>query len=234
MPLFNLKPNRVLVVAPHADDEVLGAGGLIARSVAEGWQVHVLFATVSGYTSMARKDASSTDARVLEAESAMKVLGVSDYDVLFREDHHCRLDTVAQADLIGFVEKHLHRGVSLVIVPSRAHSHQDHAVMADACAAALRPAPPHGRLPFVPVVLGYGSPVGDWGYRSGEFRATVFVDISKFLETKLKALQCYATQVCEYPHPRSVESQRNWSAYWGGFAGVRYAEPFECLRFAIP
>ncbi len=142
MSLFDLKLKRALVVAPHADDEVLGAGGFIARSVADGWEVHVLFATISGYPSMARQDVSSTDARVSEVESAMKTLGVSGYDVLFREDHHCRLDTVPQADLIGFVERSLCRGVSLVIVPSRAHSHQDHWVMADACAAALRPAPP--------------------------------------------------------------------------------------------
>jgi N-acetylglucosamine malate deacetylase 1 len=163
MSLFDPKIKRALVVAPHADDEVLGAGGFIARCVAEGWEVHVLFATISGYSSIARQDVSSTDVRVSEVESAMKTLGVSSYDVLFREDHHCRLDTVPQADLIGFVERSLCRGVSMVIVPSRAHSHQDHWVVADACAAALRPAPPNGHLPLVPVVLGYGSPVGDWG-----------------------------------------------------------------------
>lgn len=232
MSLFDVKLKRALVIAPHADDEVLGAGGLIARCAAEGWEMHVLFATISGYTSMARQDVSSTDGRIAEAESAMKTLGVSGYDVLFRETNHCRLDAVPQGELISFVEKNLCKAVSLVIVPSRAHSHQDHRALADACAAALRPAP-DGHLPFVPVVLGYGSPVGDWSYRFGEFRATVFVDITEFIEAKLKALSCYASQVCKYPHPRSLDSQRSWSAYWGGFAGVNYAEPFECLRFAL-
>jgi N-acetylglucosamine malate deacetylase 1 len=232
MSLFGMKLRRALVIAPHADDEILGAGGLIARCAAEGWEVHLLFATISGYTSMARQDVSSTDARVSEVESAMKTLAVSGYDVLFRETNHCRLDVVPQAALISFVEQNLHREVSLVVVPSRAHCHQDHRAMADACTAALRPAP-RGHLPFVPVVLGYGSPVGDWGFRSGEFRATVFVDISQYIETKLKALDCYTSQVCEHPHPRSLQSQRSWSAYWGGFAGVSYAEPFECLRFAV-
>ena len=39
----------MLVVAPHADDEVLGAGGLVALAQIRGWRVHVLYATVAGY-----------------------------------------------------------------------------------------------------------------------------------------------------------------------------------------
>jgi LmbE family N-acetylglucosaminyl deacetylase len=234
MSLFGMEPGCALVVAPHADDEVLGAGGLMARAAAEGWKVHVLFATVCGYPSMARQDVSTTDGRIAEAESALKTLRAASYDVLYRGTHnHLRLDAVPQADLIDFVQKGICPSLSLAIVPSRAHYHQDHRALADACAAALRPAP-GGQLPFVPVVLAYSSAVGDWGHRWGEFTPNVLLDITEVIDTKLEALSCYATQVCQPPHPRSLEAVRNWGAYWGGFAGVSHAEPFECLRLVQP
>ena len=52
--MFDLAQNRhLLVVAPHADDEVLGAGGLILRARREGWEVTVLFMTIAGFRSEA-------------------------------------------------------------------------------------------------------------------------------------------------------------------------------------
>jgi N-acetylglucosamine malate deacetylase 1 len=230
--LFGMSPGCALVVAPHADDEVLGAGGIMARLAASGWKVHVLFATVAGYPSMARKDVSSSQARLAEAEAALKTLRAASYEALFHEANHLRLDAVPQCDLIDFVQKGICGSLSIAIVPSRSHYHQDHRALADACAAALRPAP-NARLPFVPVVLAYSSHAGDWGHRCADFRANVFVDITEFMETKLEALSCYASQMCESPHPRSLEAVRSWSAHWGVYGGVKYAEPFECLRFAV-
>lgn len=226
------RPRRALIVSPHADDEVLGAGGLITRLRSGGWDVHVLYATISGYESVARGDVSRTDARTAEVEAALKVMGVSSYEALFLgETHHLRLDTVPQSDLIQFIEAGIAQTrPSLVVTPCRGHYHQDHRAVADACVAALRPAP-GGRLPFVPMVLAYGHAAAGWG--GNEFRPSVFVDITTAIEVKIAALSCYQSQVCPPPHPRSLDAVRSWCAAWGSFAGVAYAEPFECLRLAI-
>ncbi|MEO7994691.1 MAG: PIG-L deacetylase family protein, partial [bacterium] len=217
--------------APHADDEVLGAGGFMARLAAKGWDVAVRFATISGYPSAYREDVSHTDARVAEAEAALERLGASGYEALFLgETYHLRLDTVPQSDLISFLERGIRAtNPSVVIIPCRGHYHQDHRAVSDACIAAMRPAPT-GPRPLVPLVLAYGHAHGGWGGEQFGFQPTVFADISEYIDHKIEALAAYASQLCEPPHPRSLQALREHCAMWGSYAGVQYAEPFECLR----
>jgi N-acetylglucosamine malate deacetylase 1 len=225
---------RALIVAPHADDEVLGAGGLIALLVERGWRVEVAFATVSGYDSAHRGDSSDSRLRVAEMEAAARVLGVADTEVWPDGDEfHLKLDIVPCSSLIRFVETHIQRlKPQLVVMPCRGHYHQDHRSMAHACIAALRPAPAAGR-PFVSTVLAYGHTGFAWGGRECSFEPTIFVDVSTVITAKMSALRCYATQLCDPPHPRSVEGMTSFAATWGALAGVQYAEPFECLRSVI-
>jgi LmbE family N-acetylglucosaminyl deacetylase len=83
-----VRRDRVLIVAPHIDDEVIAAGGYAADAIASGAEVFVVFVTAgdcnrfsarlmhktleptpSNYLSVGR-------ARIAEAKSAMKLLGV--------------------------------------------------------------------------------------------------------------------------------------------------------------
>lgn len=230
--LAGLSPKVALVVAPHADDEILGAGGFIARASQAGWEVGVLFATVSGYRSAVSGESSTGDERLQEVQAALKMAGAAWFEIFRRhEDHHLRLDQVPQTELIAFIESFLSRcRPSVVIVPCRGHYHQDHRALADACVTALRPAPT-GRLPFVPVVLAYGHAAAGWGGQAFGFQPNFFVDISGVVETKLQALACYRSQVFPPPHARSLDAVRHQAASWGAYAGVSHAEPYECLRY---
>jgi LmbE family N-acetylglucosaminyl deacetylase len=227
-------PRRALVVAPHADDEVLGAGGLIAVLRARGCEVRVLYATVSGYRSAHRGDHPPDHERMDEARAAMGVLGVTDLQVLYTgESHHLRLDTVPQAEIIAWIERQANEfAPGVVVIPCRGHYNQDHRAVGDACVAALRPAPP-GRKHFAPLVLAYGHSAGGWGGPDRAFSPTVFVDITAAIDTKLQALACYESQLIEPPHPRSLDGVRSNSAAWGAYAGCAYAEPYECLRAVV-
>ena len=229
MPLLNSEPRRMLVVAPHADDEVLGAGGLMARATAAGWKVHVAFATIAGYHSLARGLASTNADRVREVESALQVLGVQDYSVFRAGDrHHLLLDTVPQAELITFFEAQLESvQPSIAVIPSVHHHHQDHRAVATACAAALRPRPGS----TVRVVLAYDHTSAGWV--EGAAPPRVFVDISTVADLKLAALECYASQLCPPPHPRSLQTLRASWVMAGALAGVELAESFECLRVVV-
>jgi LmbE family N-acetylglucosaminyl deacetylase len=221
-------------VAPHADDEVLGAGGAMALAAESGWEVRVCYAVLSGYTSLARGDTASTRERRAEAEAALSVLGAKDYEVWFEgESHHLRLDTVPQADLIQLVERAIGTvEPEVVLVPALQHFHQDHRAVARACHAALRPGP-SGSRPLVKAVLRYGHPAPQWGDAASAFAPNVFLDLELVLQKKLTAMQCYRSQLCPPPHPRSLEALRDSSAWWGSLAGVRYAEPFECARLIV-
>jgi N-acetylglucosamine malate deacetylase 1 len=220
-----------VVVAPHADDEVLGAGGLIALATSRGWQVHVIYTTLSGYASMARGGQSSTAERRMEQEAAARVLGITSTEILFEgEDRHLSLDTVPVRRIVAFVEAAVARHrPDLVVMPCRGHYHQDHRVVAQACIAALRPAPP-AALPLVPWVLAYGHTGFAWGGHECRFEPTVFVDVTDVIEKKLEAMACYQSQLCQPPHPRNAAGMRTFASSWGACAGVPYAEPYECMR----
>ena len=234
MRLSEITPRRALVVAPHADDEVLGAGGLIAAATESGWEVRVLYATVSGFRSAHRGDHPADDARMDEVRRALAVLGASGHDVLFMgEEKHTRLDTVPQSEMIGWLERETNAfRPGLVATPCRGHYNQDHRALADACVAALRPAP-DGRKHFAPVVLAYGHSAAGWGGPAYGFAPSVFLDIDSVIDRKLEALACYESQLIPPPHPRSLEGVRANAASWGAYAGCAYAEPYECLRWVL-
>ena len=121
MGLFELQPTRALVVAPHADDEVLGAGGLIARLRALDWQVHILYATIAGYPSLASGQDCSSEELAAEAAAARERLGGASHEVLYRDPERCmRLDLAPQVELIRFVEDGLRTlQPSLAVIPHR-------------------------------------------------------------------------------------------------------------------
>ena len=227
--------NKAVFFAPHADDEVLGAGGLIARLSRDGWEVHVVFGVISGFGSMSTADHSTTPDREEEAHAALSVLGCTSSEVLYRgEEFHLRLDCLGQGELISSIESTLmSRRPSLVVVPSVRDHHQDHRAIAEACVTALRPAP-DGKRPFVPVVLAYGqSGAAGWGGEPYRFEPNFFVDITEQLDRKLEAMRCYTSQICDPPHGRSLEGIRSRANFYGALAGCQYAEAFESLRYVF-
>lgn len=224
----------MLIVAPHADDEVLGAGGLILRAADEGWAVHVLYITVAGFQSPASGTAATVERRQAEVAQAANVLGLSGTDCFSTDaQHHLRLDTVPQSDLIEFLEAGIRRiQPSVFVIPCRGHYHQDHRATATACIAAARPAPA-GARPFIPVILAYGHSAAGFGGAGYEFQPDIFVDVTTVIDRKLRALECYQSQLCRPPHPRSTEGVRQYSAAFGAFSGTAYAEPYECIRHVV-
>ncbi|MEE9412777.1 MAG: PIG-L deacetylase family protein [Methylococcales bacterium] len=225
---------RLLVIAPHADDEVLEAGGLIAKASTHGTEVKVLYLTISGYASRANEGHPSTELRTSEVKAAVKSLGISSYAVLFEgEEQHLRLDQVPQAELISFIDREVSSfRPSMAIIPGVDHYHQDHRATARASIAALRSGGGSER-PMTPRVLGYGHALSGWGKHGRGFQPDVFCDISQQIEKKIAAFECYASQVCQPPHVRSLENLHNVSAVTGAQIGVPFAEAFECIRWVL-
>src|SRR5688572_7808705 len=95
---------RILVLAPHADDEVLGCGGFIARRAAEGCEVHVLVATIGDVCDVNGTSKSSATERCAELAEASRILGVAHHEVLF-ENYENRLDTLPRLDLVTRLDR---------------------------------------------------------------------------------------------------------------------------------
>ena len=91
-PVFSFKDHRLLVIAPHADDEVLGCGGLISRVKEDGGKVFVLIFNVGSIVSTNEK--KLTQVWKKETDETMKFLKVDAYDTIYDTSEDNRyLDT---------------------------------------------------------------------------------------------------------------------------------------------
>lgn len=217
--------SRVLVIAPHMDDEVLGCGGTICRYKKTGDHVSVIFAAHRVYDHVFDKKRNEIEKK--HARKAMKVLRYDDCIFLDLPDE--RLDTAVQ-DIIIPLEKYLDEiKPDTVYVPFRGDNNQDHRAVFDAARVALRPA----ATAFVKHIMMYEvSSSTEQSPPSPEtaFMPNHYVDIGGFMNRKLRALGCYMSEARPYPHPRSAEALKVLSQKRGIEIGYEYAEAFMIVR----
>lgn len=224
---------RVLIIAPHADDEVFGCGGTMARLSEAGYELYLVIVSLGAVPLYGTDgDVLSTDARETELDKAARELGVRDYDILYRDqERHLRLDQIPRRDLMALLEADGNLAFTkirpkLCFVPSPS-SNQDHEAVFRACHSTLRP--PLASLSDPPrAALIYESPYSSWA--ASPFRPEVYVNVEGFLDRKLKALECYASQSRDYPHALSHQAIRELACTRGREAGLRNAEAFQCMR----
>lgn len=219
----------ILVVAPHADDEVLGMGGTIAKHCACGDKVVVAVLTGHGINPHPLWPKENWDLIRQECLFATKVLG--NVEVRFFELPAACLDVVP-AWQINNVIVDLIRDInpSIIYAPFAHDLHKDHAAIAYAVNVATRP--------YLPVaknlvrVLAYetlsethlASP-----YSAPAFQPNVFNDISEFLIKKLDAMRAYKSQLQPDGYPRSLASIEALAKVRGAHIGTRAAEAFILL-----
>jgi LmbE family N-acetylglucosaminyl deacetylase len=233
-----LSRQRLLILAPHADDETYGCAGTIARVKNLGGEVFVIVFSVGDILQYGEEvKMVHGDTRVRELESVMKFLKVDDYEVLFREsEKHLRLDTVSRRDLVDLIERKARLSIenvkpTVLLLPAVSYN-QDHEAVFRAGFTACRP---HLRdvKSFQPLVLAYDNTSLSWSMEREKFHPQLYVDISGFLEVKKKALSMHASQVRPSVHHGSVESVDYWARVRGREVSVEAAEAFMCLRFVL-
>ena len=216
---------RVLVVATHHDDEVLGCGGVIARHTAHGDDVHVLIMT-TGIPELYPPELIERARRELRA--AHDILRVS--GVTFLDFPAPRLDSVPGYELADAISAVIDvRQPEIVYLPHRGDIHADHRAVHLAVLVAARPI---GDCPVRKLLCYETLSETEWAPPFGDdaFLPTVFVDISEHLESKLRALACYRSQLREPPHPRSLSCIEALARLRGSTANVQAAEAFMLVR----
>jgi len=232
MPLIeDLK--RVLVIAPHADDEAMGCAGLLARLAERDCQVHVLYMAVDGFHHYGLDRRTSYEERVSEIGAVTQLLGCG-YEIAYGDkDLIERLDTLPKRDLVDLFEAAIneHRP-DLLLLPYGTDYDQDHVATFWAAFAATRPiAEVFGKW-LVPHVMTYEMTKINWAADPLP-RPVAYCDISAHLEVKQEAIRRYATQFRPSPHIRSPESVEALASIRGKEIGVEYAEAFGVLRTII-
>ena len=224
---------RVLVISPHADDEALACGGIMARLADQGADIQVQFMTVDGFHHYGLEGGTTYQQRLDEIEAVAEILGF-EWDIAYGDqDMIEKLDTVPKRDLVDLFEKKINDlEPQLVLVPSGADYDQDHVATFETSIAALRPiAPVFGKW-LVPHVLVYESPKIMW-WVDDIPRPEAFVDITDVVDRKLEALAAYETQARPSPHIRCPEAVTALSCLRGKEIGVEHAEAFKVLRTVL-
>ena len=216
----------VLVIAPHPDDEVLGAGGTIARLASEGEQVTVVIVTRGGPPLFKEEFIERGRA---EARKAHELLGVA--ETVYLDFPAARLDEVPHhqlnAALLGVVRERRPRAVYL---PFRGDIHLDHRLVFDSGMVAVRPT--HGVC--VAEVYAYET-LSETNWNAGRgitapFVPDCFMRIEATLSTKLDAMAQFESQLHAFPSERSLEAIEALARHRGASVGVPAAEAFMTIR----
>ena len=226
--------NRILVIAAHPDDEVLGMGGSIAKLVANGKKVHLLIVT-DGSSAQYR---SSNDVEAIlaqkkkETENCAKILGIA--SVTYGGLPDMRLDSTPHIEINSVIEDAIDR-----IQPDTVFTHfwgdvnMDHQCIYNSTMVAVRPL----STQVVKNVYCYNVPSStEWSPCLAQtmFMPNTYIDISGgYAELKYKALACYETELRAYPHPRSIEHIRKQDIAEGLKVGLGSAEKFVLLRSVL-
>ena len=221
---------RVLVVAPHADDEVLGCGGLLAKLNTKGCRVHVLYMAVDGFHHYGCTEPTTYVQRLEEIESVSKLLGFS-YQIAYPNKGLIeKLDTLPMRDLVDLLERTLDDyRPELLLLPYGVDYDQDHVAVFNAGFAAARPIPEAFGKWLTPHVLTYEMTKLNWAAASLP-RPVAYCEITDFLDKKQEALRRYVSQFRPSPHMRSPESVAALATIRGKEIGVEHAEAFGVLR----
>lgn len=226
------KMSKVLIVAAHPDDEILGCGGTILKRIIEGDDIYCL---VLGEGISARYEKRGLIKKEKIGELRRLHLKVSKFmgfkkNWLYNFPDN-RFDAVDLLDVIKVIEK-----IKKMVQPKAVYTHFendlniDHKITFQAVLTACRPvAGETVREIFsfeIPSSTEWVSPFSNSNY----FRPNVFVNIENTIDKKIETMKLYKNELKRFPHPRALKSVRIIAQRWGMFCGLNYAEPFMLIR----
>jgi LmbE family N-acetylglucosaminyl deacetylase len=216
---------KVIVIAPHPDDEILGVGGTMARLSDEGAEVYVIIAT-KGYPPLFDEESINIGRR--EALEAHKFLKVK--ETFFLSFPAANLDSIPSREINDkFVEIFKCIKPDIVFIPFNGDIHIDHQRISLSALVAARP----NNSEFPVFIYAYETlSETNWNapYLTPNFIPNVFIDISQYLDKKIEAFKKYKSQIKEFPNERSVESLKMLAMLRGSTVGCYAAEAFVLVR----
>jgi len=217
--------SKILIIAAHPDDEVLGCGGTAARLAKAGNQVVPVI--VCENSTVRYDDVMKTTLRENAIECA-EILGIDKPSFLDFPDQ--RLDIFPALEMAQLIERIIAQHDPQVIFTHHGGDiNLDHRVLFDATMVATRPTPTCSVRQVYTYETISATEWGVPGYHQ-PFTPNVFFDISNTVELKMKGFSKYVSEVKEYPHPRSLEGIEIRAKDWGTRVGMKAAEPFELIR----
>ena len=217
---------KTLVVAPHADDELLGCGGTLLRRVGEGDTIGwLLITSIQESRGWSRE---KIDLRSREIDRVRKGLHISPNHLYELNFPTAELDKLPMSELVQKISNVFASfEPNEVLLPYPGDIHSDHRVVFEAASSCTK----WFRYPSVKRVLTYETlSETDFSVDPFGFSPNLFIDITDHLEKKLSLLAIYKSEMGEHPFPRSLESIKAQAILRGAQRGTQAAEAFQILR----
>ncbi len=220
---------KILIIAAHPDDEVLGCFGTVAKLIKEGYEAYTLILG-EGKTSRDEQrvvENKKDEIEILntEIQNANDVIGIKKVFIESFPDN--RFDSVDLLDIIKVISR-----VKEEVKPDIIFTHYendlniDHQLTYKAVITATRPMEDECVNEIYSFEILSST---EWNYPLS-FSPDVFFDISDTLDLKVQAMKKYTSELCQYPHPRSIEGIELNAKYHGMRVGKKYVEAFKSVR----
>jgi len=207
---------NILFVGAHFDDVELGCGGTVAKLTSEGHKTFIYVATKSDYNNYDGTKLRSAREALKEGKVASKILGAT-----LIEDNYQTKQLTCDFQLIERLNEIIDKNrIECVFTHWDADVHQDHRNISYVTLSAAR---------HVPRLLMYRS---NWYSSFADFNATFYVDITKTIKTKIKAVKSFRSEYLRRGEEWIkffVDENRNN----GKIIGVKYAEVFKVIKYLL-
>ncbi|MGA1870290.1 MAG: PIG-L deacetylase family protein [bacterium] len=226
---------KIAVIAAHPDDEILGCGATLKKWAGEGAQIKVLILG-EGITSRRKirnREADKAHIEQLKRSClhANRTLGVD--EVILKEFPDNRFDSVDLLDIIKEIESFLQKfPATIIMTHHRGDLNIDHQITNRAVMTASRP----GQVWAPDIILCFdilSSTELYFGSRENYFIPHVFIDVTRTIDDKIKAMSYYESEIKPFPYARSLDSVRIQAQRYGQMVNLEAAEAFECVRAVI-
>jgi LmbE family N-acetylglucosaminyl deacetylase len=213
---------QILIIAPHADDEVLGCGGTIAKYTKRKDKVCLCIMTKAYIPDWSKKFLKN---RPEEIKMVNKILGINKTFCL--DYPTAKLNTISQKELNDEILKIIDKvKPDIMYIPHSGDLHKDHRIIFESSLVAIKSTKNRIRK-----ILSYETlSETDLQQSMAPFIPNVYVDIQDTFEKKIKAMKAYKSELKQYPHPRSLEIIKALAEKRGSEVGLKFAEAFMLVR----
>tara|TARA_Y100000389_G_scaffold168042_1_gene173523 strand:+ start:25861 stop:26535 length:675 start_codon:yes stop_codon:yes gene_type:complete len=215
---------KVLILSPHADDEILGCGGFISKFSKKNYQINVLILTNANKGAPEIYSLEEIKTIRNEAKAANHLIGTK--KLFFENLPGLNLNSYPLYKITMIIDKYITDiNPEIVLMPSINDIHDDHKIIFKAAKVSMR----MNKKMNLKKILSYEVlSETEWNEDEKSFNPNYYVSLNKSdIINKVKSFLKYRSQVKKFPHPRSKEAIMNLSRVRGSQVFTEYAEAFK-------
>lgn len=212
---------KILVIAPHGDDEVLGCGGYLLQQSKEGAEIHIILGTIGGTDKR-----QSFAVRLIESKAVAE--RIKAHLVYLYPNKDALLDTLPSRDIITRLDEEIDKvRPDEIFINYRSH-HQDHIKMYDCAKASIRLR--EGYSPRLVALYEYPFVTDGMDLIKG---GNMYCNITDVIDEKVALFNLYASQIRQTPSPLNEQGIKKLASIRGMECGMEYAEKYYIQKMIL-